>query len=304
MFLPNLRFPCLFSSLSLLILPVAMAGQSGPANNANTNRASVHLTPEWMEVERHLANPTTSTPEQLEVQGDILRARRYPEDALDYYNFALKKARNPGSLYKKMGITELEMHNVGAARIYFLKAVKANKNDADGWNNLGAVEYISRQYSAAVNDYKKAVKLNKNSATFHSNLGMAYFDKKDSKNSSIELAIALKLDPDVFARASTSGVAAQVLSPEDRARFCLEMAKTYARQGNEKEMLHSLSMASEAGMDLTVELPKDKVLAVFKNDPRVLIIIETARALKTGQTDPSSQADAGPAVKPLGTTTP
>ena len=291
-----------------MLLPMAMAGQSSSVGAAGASltpqRIQTHLTPEWREIEKHLPNPATATMEQLEVQGDILRARRYPEDAMDYYNFALKKSRGSGDLYKKMGITELEMRNVGAARLYFLKAVKANKNDADGWNNLGAVEYISRQYSAAVSDYKRAVKLNKNSAVFHSNLGMAYFDKKDNKNSSIELAIALKLDPDVFSRSGTTGVAAQVLSPEDRSRFCLEMAKTYARQGNEKEMLHSLSMASESGMDIVPEILKDKTLAVFKDDPRVLMIEETARAMKSGQTEPSSQANVGPAVKPLGTTNP
>ncbi len=113
---------------------------------------------------------------------------------------------------------------------------------------------------------------------------MAYFDKKDYKNSSAELEIALKLDPAIFTRGSSAaGVAAHVLSSADRARFCMEMAKTYARQGNIGEMLHSLSVASEAGLDLIPEMSKDKVLAEFKDDPRVLLIVHNSKAMKAGQ---------------------
>ena len=148
----------------------------------------------------------------------------------------------------------------------------------------GDPTYLNREYAAAISTYKRSVKLDKNSAIYHSNLGMAYFDSKDYKNSRKEFAAALKLDPDVFRKSSSAGVSAHVLSPEDRAQFCIEMAKTYARAGNEIEMMHSLSMASEAGADLISEMGKDKVLAQYKNDPRILVLVQNAKAIRAGGT--------------------
>ena len=48
-------------------------------------------------------------------------------------------------------------------------------------------------------------------------------------------------------------------------------------------MLHSLSMASEAGVDVIAEMSKDKELAEYKDDPRVLLLVQNAKALKAGQ---------------------
>jgi tetratricopeptide (TPR) repeat protein len=158
--------------------------------------------------------------------------------------------------------------------------LKLNRKDAEAWNNLGATEYVSRQYSAAIGDYKKSVKLSKDSAVYHSNLGMAYFDEKDYKKARKELQTALKLDPAIFSRGSSSGVSAHVLSPEDRARFCMEMAKTYALAGNDAEMIHSLSMASENGIDLLAELGRDKLMAAYRSDPRVLILVQNQKAMR------------------------
>jgi tetratricopeptide (TPR) repeat protein len=274
--------------ISLGILPVALAAQllnNAPHTaNLNATRELEHRSPDWAAVEKHLPDPQTASASALEMEGDILRARRFPEDALDFYGYALQRGGNPGMIYKKMGITNLELNNIDLARSFFQKAVKVNRNDAAAWNDLAAVEYLNREYGAAISTYKRSVKLDKNSAIYHSNLGMAYFDSKDFKNSRRELAAALKLDPDVFKKTSSSGVSAHVLSPEDRAQFCIEMAKTYARAGDESEMMHSLSMASEAGANLIAEMSKDKELARYKDDPRVLVLVQNAKALKAGGT--------------------
>jgi tetratricopeptide (TPR) repeat protein len=243
----------------------------------------LHRSAEWAEIEKHLPNSTTGSAHDLEVQGDILRARRFPEDALDYYNYALARGAKPGDIYKKLGMTHLELHNVVLSRMFFLKALKVNRNDASAWNDLGAVEYLNQQLNSAISDYKKSVKLDSKSAVYHSNLGMAYFDKKDFGSAHKEIATAMRLDPAVFTRSGSAGVSAHVLSSSDRAQFCLEMAKTYAQSGNETEMLHSLSMAGEAGADLTEELSKDKALAAYKKDPRVLMLIRNIKAMREGR---------------------
>jgi tetratricopeptide (TPR) repeat protein len=278
----------LLCGISLGILPVALPAQflNKAPNTAelNATRQLEHQSPDWAAIEKHLPDPATASAKQLEIQADILRVRRFPGDALDYYGYALRRGAEPGLIYKKMGITHLELHNIDLARSFFQKAVKVNRNDAAAWNDLAAVEYLNREYAAAISTYKRSVKLDKNSAIYHSNLGMAYFDSKDFKNSRKEFAVALKLDPDVFMKSSSAGVSAHVLSPEDRAQFCIEMAKTYARAGNEIEMMHSLSKASEAGANLIAEMSKDKELARYKDDPRILMLVQNAKALRAGGT--------------------
>jgi tetratricopeptide (TPR) repeat protein len=268
------------STALLLPLPPMSAQQNTSLSAA---REIAHQSPEWANIARHLPDPATAAPKELEMQADILRARRFPEDALAFYGYALQRGGDSGSLYKKLGVTHLELKNIVLAQLYFQKAVKLNSKDAEAWNNLGATEYVSRQYSAAVGDYKKSVKLSKDSAVYHSNLGMAYFDEKNFRKARKELQTALKLDPLIFSRGSSSGVSAHVLSPEDRARFCLEMAKTYALAGNDAEMIHSLSMASENGIDLLAALSRDKTMAAYRSDPRVLILVQNQKALRGSQ---------------------
>jgi tetratricopeptide (TPR) repeat protein len=277
----------LLCGISLGIPPVALQAQQllnqGPNTaEVNATRALEHQSPDWAAIAKHLPDPATSSASVLETQADILRARRFPADALDFYGYALQRGGHLGEIYKKMGITNLELHNVELARSYFQKAIKVNRNDASAWNNLAAVEYLNREYGAAIKTYKRSVKLDKNSAIYHSNLGMAYFDTRDFKDARKELAIALGLDPDIFKKSSSAGISAHVLSPEDRAQFCIEMAKTYALAGDEAEMMHSLSMASEAGANLIAEMSKDKELARYKDDPRVLVLVQNAKALKAG----------------------
>jgi tetratricopeptide (TPR) repeat protein len=295
-----MRFPYLrFFSLSLVAFPAFLPAQQ-TLISVDSARELEHQSSEWPSIAKHLPDPNTASPKMLESQADILRARRFPKTALDYYNYALQRGGNQAQIYKKIGMTHLEMREIELARLCFKKVVKINRKDAEGWNDLGAVEYLDKNNSAAVGDYKRAVKLDPKSAVYHSNLGVAYFDRKDYKSSSSELEIAMRIDPQIFTRSSGSaGVSAHVLSSGDRARFCLEMAKSYARQGNVAEMLHSLSVASEAGMDIMPEMNKDKALAEFKEDPRVLLIVHNANAMRAGKEAPVEAAgQSDPTARP------
>ena len=287
----------LFAGASLC-LPLAAQnpGSTSPA------RQRLHQSDQWQMLEKFLPNPATATPQALEQQGDILRARRFPEDALDYYKYALARGGNAPALLNKLGLTELEMRNVQLARAYFQRAVKMSKKNADAWNNLGAIEYLDGAPGNAVSDYKKAVKLDRRQAVFHSNLATALFERKDYPAARREIAVALALDPQIFEHtASTGGVAAHLLSTEDRARFSFEMAKLYARNGMQDEMLHSLAMASESGMDVQREMRRDPVLAQFELDPRVVVLVHNAQALRISRGASASTAatPALPETKPL-----
>lgn len=264
-------------------------------------RDRMHQSEQWAEIQRHLPDPVTASSKDLEQQADILRARRFPMDAMDYYRYAMDRGGDAPSLVNKLGLTELEMKNTQLARSYFQRAVKLNRKNGEAWNNLGAVEFIDGQPDRAVSDYKKAIKLEKHEAVFHANLATAYFQTKNFGGARREMAAAMKIDPHVFdRREGFGGISAHVLSSQDRAQYSLEMAKLYAQHGLEGEMLHSLAMASEAGMDIQREMRKDPALAKFEMDPRVLVVVHNAQALRASRGNAISGVMSGPpSTKPL-----
>jgi Flp pilus assembly protein TadD len=261
---------------------VPMAAQL--SDSTETARERLHHSDQWALIAAHLPDPATATPQELELEADILRARRFPDDALDYYKYAIARGGDQAKLLNKLGITELEMRNIELGRAYFHRAVALNKKDADAWNNLGAVEFVDGRADEAIADYKRAVKLKKRDAVFHANLGSAYFQRKDYGVARKEMATALKLDPLVFTRdGSGAGVEAHVLSSGDRARFSFEMARLFALNKDEDQMLYWLAKASDAGIDIQREMHKDAALAVFEKDPRVVTLVKNADALKAGR---------------------
>ncbi len=280
-----------FSSLLLLAIPCAILAQSHTANDASEREAR-HLSHDWQIVAPHLPDPKAATAELLETAADVLRARRMPEDALDYYRFALDRGGSKTRLMNRIGVTELELRRPTAARMAFKIAIAANSKNAEAWNNLGASEYVLSNFKGAIFDYRKAVKLNKKAAVYHSNLGTAYFEEKDFEGARSQFTTAVKLDPDVFTRGGWGGVEAHVMSPQDRGRFCFEMAKLAAISHNDENMVVWLARSTEAGFDITYEMGNDKVLAPFRHDERVLLLIRNAKAMRHGQVASATPAPA------------
>jgi tetratricopeptide (TPR) repeat protein len=255
-----------------------------------------HQSPEWLTIQPHLPDPAVTSATQLELVGDVLRARRFPEEALKYYVYALQRGGNVPTLMNKLGVTELDLRHILAARAYFQQVVRLQRKDAQGWNNLGAVEYLDGHYGGAISDYRKAIKFDKKSATYHSNLGTAYFEQKDFDRARGEFDVALKLDPEMMEHHGSTGVSAHMLSPADHAHFCFELARLYAHRGDEAEMLHYLQLASEGGFDVLDPMRGDAAMAPYRKDPRVLTLVQNARALRNGHI---SVADAQGGVPPL-----
>ncbi|WP_263376473.1 tetratricopeptide repeat protein [Granulicella aggregans] len=291
----------LLSVLSLLASSFTFTGQTGipvsahaPDAAGDPESAMRHSTPEWKLVEPHLPNPSTASAAELEMQGDLLRIRKFLEDALDYYGYAQKRGGDSGVLLNKIGVTQLEMGNETLARAYFQQAVKVKHGDTQSWNNLGAVQFMDHDFPAAIRSYKHAIKLNKKSAVSHSNLGIAYIEAKDVSSAKSELTLALKLDPDIFQRTASNGSSLHMITTGDRANFCFQMAKVYARLHNEPEMLHSLETAAEAGFDVQGEMAKDYDLARYVKDPRVVSLLMVAKSLRDSRIARSSVAAALP----------
>ncbi|GGG88572.1 tetratricopeptide repeat protein [Edaphobacter dinghuensis] len=244
-----------------------------------------HEDPQWPSIQAHLPDPATASPEKLETAADVLRARRFPEDALNYYADAMKRGANEVEILNKMGVTELEIGNHEIARAFFQRVVHVKRKDPEGWNNLGAVEYLEGQNGSAISDYKKAIKLDKRSASFHSNLGTAYFQIKDFERARKEFDAALKIDPDLMVhRGGPGGITMRMLSPADHARFCYELARLYAQHGDIANMLHYLTTASEGGFDVLEAMRHDDLLEQYRKDPRVILLVHNAEAIRSGHT--------------------
>ena len=282
--------------LFLVVGPVA-AGQPNDDRVATAGmtsfdaRQAMHREEAWLSIASHLPDPATASGDKLEVAGDVLRARRYTQDALDYYMDALRRGGNEERIMVKLGVTELELRQPARAKAYFKLVVKRDKKNAEAWNNLGATEYIDGQFSSSVSDYRKAIKLNPKSAVFHVNLATAFVEHKSFEEARQEFTKAYDLDPELgLHRGETAGIAARILSADDHARFCFEMARMYATRGKIDEMMHSLASASESGMDLGETMPRDSVMSKYAKDPQVLLLMQNARALKrssmAGLTEP------------------
>ncbi len=290
------------SSIVLLLssLPMAYAGATAQKEVRPSEAALQleHQDPQWLDVKPHLPDPTTATAEQLETAADVLRARRFPETAVDYYTYAIRRGGETTQLLNKIGVTELELQRPVVARAYFQRAVRLGKKDPEGWNNLGAVEYLDRQYGSAISDYHRAIKLDKMAAIYHSNLATALFEKRDFDDARKEYDIALRLDPKMLERHGSAGVTTRMLSPEDHARFCFELARLYAHRGDETNMLHFLTTASEGGFDVLAAMGSDPVLAPYRKDPRVLLLVRNAKALRSGHMSIAEASGAAPPPLP------
>ncbi len=302
---PQLRSSCIVILFGLLSVPSPLAAElpSGLQQNASTSDAAMrelrHQDPQWQTVVTHLPDPATATEQQLETVGDVLRARRFPEDALDYYNYALRRGGNEVELMNKLGVTQLDLRHTAAARAYFQRAIQLKRKDAVAWNNLGAVEYIDGRFATAITDYGHAIKLDKVSAIYHSNLATAYFEQKDYKRAREQFKTALRLDPDVAHHDGSGGLTAHMVSPEDHARYCFEMARLYAELGDETNMLHYLTMASEAGFDVMGEMRADNTMAHYRKDARVILLVKNAHALRSGRASVDEVTGKIPPLPPI-----
>jgi Flp pilus assembly protein TadD len=260
-------------------------------------RAALHNSPDWALIAPHLPNPKTASAADLEMAGDVLRARRFPEDALDYYGYALQRGGDVSVLLNKMGIVRLELRQIDLAHTMFMRTVRAHKKDAVAWNNLGVTDYALQDYRAAVDSYRHAVKLQKANAVFHSNLGLAYFEKGDAEEAREEFSRAMKLDPAIMSGGDNGGTTAHILGSHNYAGMCLEMAKLFAREKDADRMLFWLGKASDAGLDLRAAMHEDSALGFYAKDPRIQLLIENAAQLharSVASSKPPSLGNASP----------
>jgi tetratricopeptide (TPR) repeat protein len=273
-------------ALSLSFLLASIGGQAllfaqQPTRpSENEERTALHRSSDWELVSPHLPDPATASAAALELAADVLRARRFPEDALDYYQYALARGGDPLTLMKKVGVTRLELQQNTLARAIFLRCTQMAKKDSQAWNNLGAADYTLTAYRSAINEYSRAVKLNKKSAVFHANLGMAYLSANEPESARTEFRTAMRLDPKVLEGTPSGGVTLHVLEIKDYAKLCFEMARVFAIQGQMGLAKVWLQRAGERGFDLRLAVEEDSVLRPLLKDPEFRVILSNTEILR------------------------
>jgi tetratricopeptide (TPR) repeat protein len=214
-------------------------------------------------------NMQSMTVAELEKAADLARAHKDYALATDYFQAALKKDRKNAALYNKLGMTQLKNNDLGAARVSFQTAVKRNSKFADAVNNIGAVAYMQKNYGSAAKYFKKAVALDETRASFHINLGAAWFSQKKLEQAIAEYTRAVELDPDALNHESKVGVAAQIASPEERARYSYMLAKIYAKRGDVDGCIQCLKKAKEEGYRDLANVYKDEDFSKMRDNPRL-----------------------------------
>jgi tetratricopeptide (TPR) repeat protein len=211
---------------------------------------------------------------QLEKAGDTARTNKDYDQAIQYFEAAIREDSKNAVLYNKLGLAQLKAGNLPEARTSFQKAAKRDSKFADPVNNLGAVEYMQKHFGPAAKLFKKAVALDETKSTFHVNLGATWFAQKKLERAIAEYARALELNPNALAT-SNSGVQAQIASPEERAKYAYMLAKIYAKRGEADECMRSLRKAKEEGYRDLANVYKDAEFAQLRNDPRLAEIAGT-----------------------------
>jgi len=256
------RFSRLFMITGLLAATLPVFAQE-PAAGADTTTLRVPPPSE------------SATAPELEAQGDQYRAQKAYLDSIDYYRAALRKD-DTAVLHNKIGISLLLLQRHAEAKKEFERAIKLDKSYPEAYNNLGALFYNARRYGTAIKEYKKAIRLADENASFHSNLGTAYFSQKDFDRATREYQRAMQIDPQIFDRAPSGGVAVKLVTSNDLGHFHYVMAQMYGQHGDQERCKHYLSKANEEGYPIKSAL-HDNEFAGLRKDPDFVAFVRSLK---------------------------
>ena len=213
-----------------------------------------------------------------EERADTFMARKLYDQAIDYYQRALKAS--PGApennhavavLWNKVGIACQHKMEDREARKAYQKAIRLDRGFADVWNNLGTVYYFKKKIKKSVKYYRHAIKLNPSAAAYHMNLGTAYMARKKYDEAYGEYRAALELDPYALREASPMG--SQVEARYVDAQYYFYMAKLFASMGRAEEAIRYLQHALEDGFRDEKRILEDPDIQKISQDPAFVTLM-------------------------------
>ncbi len=100
---------------------------------------------------------------------------------------------------------------------FYNEAIKLNPNDADAYNGRGATYVNLKNYKQAIVDYNKAIKLNPKYARLYYNRGIVYSDLKQYDKAIADYSKAIKLNPYYYWAYNNRGITYNALQQYDKA---------------------------------------------------------------------------------------
>ena len=220
------------------------------------------------------ADTTRQAAKTYEVKGDVARAKEEYSAAVDWYGVALRYDPRNATLYNKLGIAQLKLGQMEAARRSFSQAVKRQPDNVEALNNLGATYCLERKYKPAVRTLKQALALDEQRAVTHLNLAESWLGMKQIDRAMTEYARALELDADILNSSEAQGITAQIMTPEQKAVVDFLIAKAYAKRGNVEGALDYLQRAKQGHYRDMASVYTDPAFSVLWTDPRLPTLVK------------------------------
>ena len=247
--------------LSLLVVAAgAWAWAEEPVNPVLPARPDTAQNPGKQEL-----SPPTKQSLTLEQQANIYMARKMYEEAIDFYQQALKKAGRDPLLWNRLGVAWQFQGNRRQAQRAYRRAYQLDRNSARALNNLGTTFFMVGKHKKSLRYYRRALKLDPKNPSFHVNLGTAYFHRKKYVEAAREYRIALTIDAGILQRIGTMGSEMQTRSWDERMYF--EVAKIHASMNRFPEAVRYLRRALEDGYNQFGKIKEDPDLLLMAEYP-------------------------------------
>jgi tetratricopeptide (TPR) repeat protein len=259
----------MLSRLSILAVSFGMAWVTSTAFGQSTSQKTTPP-PDGLVAESRTGQPSAVPPKPAtlvtpELRGDIFMAKKMYREAVEAYK---EGPHDSAILLNKTGIAYHQMLQLDVAEKYYRLSVKANPHYAEAINNLGTIYFSHKSYRRAVGEYKRALRITPTSASIWSNLGSGYFERKDYRHAAESWQKALAIDPEVFENRSTQGVLIQQQTVEERAKYHMALARTYALAGMDDHALSCIRKALEEGFKERKKLSDDPAFARLRDMPQ------------------------------------
>jgi tetratricopeptide (TPR) repeat protein len=216
--------------------------------------------------------------QNLETRGDIFLARKMYEDATAEYEQYLRIDRYNPFVANKLGLTFLQLQEMGDAERQFREALRVNPYYVPVLNNLGSLEQTRNRYQRAMGYYQDALEIQPEYSVVLQNVGALFFALEQYEEGLQFFIRALRADPTLFDADDSEGL--PTLAQATRANEAMTnfyMAKVFANIGDADRTMSYLYRAVEEGFD-DADLLADSVFSLLAEDMRFVQLMVTLQS--------------------------
>ena len=153
----------------------------------------------------------------LVFQGKELATRKKWDDAIAFYNKAIKENPNYGYAFISKGIAYMSQGDLDKAISCFSDSINCCPQFTEAYQNRGVLLEYKGQFNKAIADFDKAIAADPNSYVLYFNRGMARVYKGQCDLALPDLEKAIELKPNYAKAYINKGVALEDLKRNDEA---------------------------------------------------------------------------------------